>query len=218
MPLSPSEKEQIIAKLIQETINRTDLPFYATDNPFVPGKGPLDAKIMLIGEAPGQEEARQQKPFVGRSGQLLSKLLLQAGFNRDKLFISNIVKYRPPNNKTPTYAESMAWAKAYLREEILTIAPQIIITLGACPTKVFLGDNIRMADHQGKAIKLKNITLIPTYHPAYLLRNPAAIPTVEKTLQELRTQLPTLVDNIDEYLLPTETLHASFTQGKRTSP
>jgi len=186
MPLSLQEKELLIAALVAKTTQRTDLPFYAPGNLFVAGKGPFDAEIMFIGEAPGREEALQGKPFVGRSGQLLSKLLAEAGFNRDQLFITNVVKYRPPNNQTPTYPESMAWAKAYLRDEILTIAPRIIVTLGACPTKVFLGDNIRMADHQGTVIELKNSILMPTYHPAYLLRNPHAIPVVKKTLESLR--------------------------------
>ena len=186
MSRSIQEKELLIAALVAKTIQRTDLPFYAPDNQFVAGKGPADAEIIFIGEAPGQEEARQGKPFVGRSGQLLSKLLAEAGFNRESLFITNVVKYRPPNNKTPSYPESMAWATAYLRDEILTIAPRIIVTLGACPTKVFLGENIRMADHQGTIVQLKNSILIPTYHPAYLLRNPHAIPMVKKTLQNLR--------------------------------
>lgn len=186
MSLSMQEKELLIAQLIAKTIQRTDLPYYAPDNQFVAGKGPLDAEIMFIGEAPGQEEARQGKPFVGRSGQLLSKLLAQAGFNRDQLFITNVVKYRPPNNQTPSYPESMAWAKAYLRDEILTIAPRIIVTLGACPTKVFLGEKIRMSDHQGTIVQLKSSIIIPTYHPAYLLRNPHAIPFVEKTLNKLQ--------------------------------
>ena len=207
MSLSIQEKEQLIATLIAKTTSRSDLPFYAPDNQFVAGKGPFDAEIMFIGEAPGQEEARQGKPFVGRSGQLLSRLLAEAGFDRDRLFITNVVKYRPPNNKTPTYQESLIWAKAYLNDEIIAIAPRIIVTLGACPTKVFLGDNIRMADHQGTLVQLNNITLIPTYHPAYLLRNPHAIPTVKKTLKNLHqltqsTGNPLLTKTAEHKTLP----------------
>ena len=199
-----AEKELAIAQLIEKTTRNTTLPFYTPDNLFVPGKGPLDADIMLIGEAPGKEEALQGKPFVGRSGQLLSKLLSEAGFDRSKLFITNVAKYRPPENRTPTYQESMAWEQAYLKSEILIIEPKVIITLGACATKIFLGEKISMNAHQGTVVKLKAITLFPTYHPAYLLRNPHAIPAVQKTLQTVHSFLPEIVHNFVHNLFITQ--------------
>lgn len=215
MPLTLAEKELQIAQLIEKTTENTDLPFYAPNNLFVPGKGPLDADIMLIGEAPGKEEALQGKPFVGRSGQLLSKLLAEAGFDRSKLFITNIAKYRPPENKTPTYKESTAWAQAYLKPEILIVAPKIIVTLGACATKVFLGKKISMNAHQGTVVRLKTITLFPTYHPAYLLRNPHAIPTVQKTLQNVHSFLPEIVDNFVHNLLITQNTKTGVSENDR---
>ncbi|MBM3894682.1 uracil-DNA glycosylase, partial [Candidatus Dependentiae bacterium] len=133
----PLSKEERLQRLFSETKKNTHLPYFNPQEQFIAGFGNKDSKIVFIGEAPGKEESIQGKPFVGKSGKLLSELLLQHGIKREELYITNVVKYRPPNNKTPDYAECMAWASACLHEELSIIQPQIIVTLGACATKVF---------------------------------------------------------------------------------
>jgi uracil-DNA glycosylase len=189
------DKKELLSELITATKNNHSLPLYTPENLFVPGVGPLDADIMIIGEAPGKEEVLQGQPFIGRSGKLLSKLLQEEGFDRTQLFVTNVVKYRPPQNRTPTRTERDIWANEYLKKEIAIIAPKIIITLGATATKIFLGENISMTKKQGQIIDLNGIKIISTYHPAYLLRNPAAIAEVKKTLKEIKAILPEIVHN-----------------------
>lgn len=193
--LSNETKINLLHKLIETTKNNELLPLYTQESFFVPGMGPVDADIMMIGEAPGREESLTGKPFVGRSGKLLSQLLDTEGFDRSKLFITNVVKYRPPNNRTPTYQESMAWAKAYLREEIKIISPKIIITVGACATKIFLGENISISKVQGKVFNDACMKIMPIYHPAYLLRNPAATKYVQEALRSARAIHTEIVHN-----------------------
>ncbi len=181
--MNSEEKTRAISELIAKTLANHALPFYTPDNLFVPGFGPVDADIMVIGEAPGREESILGKPFVGRSGKLLSQLLVEEKFDRTRLFVTNVVKYRPPNNRTPTYSECLAWADAYLRPEIAIIRPKIILTLGSCATKMFLGENISISKAHGLVIEIEGVKIIPMYHPAYLLRNPAAINMVREALK-----------------------------------
>jgi len=193
----------LLNQLIKETKNIHSMPFHNPNEIFVAGVGPVDAKIMIIGEAPGKDEAFQGKPFVGRSGQLLSRILSDEGFNRNALFITNVVKYRPPNNQTPTYAESMAWAAAYLHKEIEIIQPKIILTLGNCATKTFLGEKISITKIHGKVFNIANYKIIPMYHPAYLLRNSNMIKDVKEALRNAQLIHTEIVHNSVDNLLIT---------------
>lgn len=201
--LNKDTKINLLNKLIEKTKTNDQLPFYTPENLFVPGVGPTNADIMVIGEAPGREESLLGKPFVGRSGKLLSKLLEEEGLDRSSLWVTNVVKYRPPNNQTPTYPESIAWASAYLRQEIQIICPKIILTLGSCATKIFLGEKISITNIHGKIFKMGNAQLIPMYHPAYLLRNPAAINTVRNALKIAKQIHTEIVHNYVDNLLIT---------------
>lgn len=195
MPLSLKEKEQARKELIERVQARTDLPFYAPENKFVYSEGPLDAPLMLIGEAPGKSEAILQRPFTGAAGRMLSKMLEEAGLDRSKLYITAVSKYRPPNNRTPTYHESLMWEHAHLKEEIAIIAPQVIMTLGTCATKLFLGKNINLTQLQGKPLFLQDYWLIPMFHPAYFLYDRRTLPAAQKTLKNIAMFLPEIVDN-----------------------
>ena len=201
--LSNETKVSLISELIEKTKSNHSLPFYNTNEIFVPGVGPLDAKIMIIGEAPGREESIQGKPFVGRSGQLLSRILSEQGFDRATLFVTNVVKYRPPNNQTPTHQECMAWAGAYLRKEIEIIQPKIIITLGACATKTFLGEKISISKIHGNIFETANYKIVPMYHPAYLLRNSNMIKDVKQALNNVKEIHTEIVHNYVDNLLIT---------------
>lgn len=139
------------------------------------GEGNPDATIMLIGEGPGQDEDAQGRPFVGRSGKLLTRLLELAQIHRPDIFITNIVKCRPPNNRKPTALESFTCKDLLLLKQIEIIQPSIICTLGASALEGLLVSPVKITAQRGKKITWQNITLLPTYHPAYVLRNPSAL-------------------------------------------
>jgi len=140
---------------------------------FVCGNGNPHTKLILIGEAPGQHEDEQGLPFVGKSGMLLTKTLECLGIDRKDIFITNIVKCRPPNNRKPTSEESKKYKHLFLLKEIEIIKPKVICTLGATALEGLLENPVKMGEMHGKQVLFdKNIILIPTYHPAYILRDP----------------------------------------------
>lgn len=139
------------------------------------GEGNPDATLMFIGEGPGQEEDRQGKPFVGRSGQLLTKVLLQTGLQRADVFITNIVKCRPPNNRTPLPNEAAICKNLLLRNQIKIVRPKIICTLGACALQELLEKSFSISRVRGTDLEHESTIVVPTFHPAYVLRNPPAL-------------------------------------------
>ena len=138
------------------------------------GAGNLNAHLLLIGEAPGEQEDLEKKPFVGRAGKLLNACMEKAGFSRDKVFITNIVKCRPPNNRTPTPEEITPAARELLAQEIEIIAPTVVCTLGATAARALLGTPVTMSSLRGTVHRLNNILLVHTFHPAYIFRNRTA--------------------------------------------
>lgn len=135
------------------------------------GEGNEHAALMFVGEAPGRDEDIQKRPFVGRSGQLLNKTLQTCGIAREEVFITNIVKTRPPNNRTPTEQE-MRRSLPMLLQQIAIIKPKIVCTLGACATTALLQKTISISRLHGYAIPLHDFIVVPTFHPAYVLRDP----------------------------------------------
>lgn len=143
------------------------------------GQGNPNAKLMFIGEGPGRDEDIKGIPFIGRAGKLLTKIIEAMKFKRKDLYISNVVKCRPPNNRAPLPQESTTCKKSILFKEIEIIKPQIICCLGASASKAILGDHIKISKSRGKFFNFSvsskfNIKVMPTFHPAYLLRNPSA--------------------------------------------
>lgn len=145
------------------------------------GEGNPDTKILFIGEAPGQEEDVQGRPFVGRSGKLLTRILESAHSPRESVFITNIVKCRPPNNRRPLPAE-IAISKPLLMGQIKIIRPQVICTLGSAALEGLLNRPVLMTKERGKPIFWQGITILPTYHPAYILRNPKELETLVRDI------------------------------------
>ena len=135
------------------------------------GEGNPNTKLMFIGEGPGQKEDELCRPFVGRSGQLLTKILEAVGLSRKDVFITNVVKCRPPKNRKPLPNESETCTNLLLFKQIEIILPTTICTLGSAATQVFLGKEVKITKIRGKQFKQENNILIPTYHPAYILRN-----------------------------------------------
>ncbi len=157
---------------------------------FVPGEGPNDAKIMFIGEAPGADEEVQGRPFIGRAGKLLRSLLEKAGFDPSKVYITNIVKFRPPDNRKPTPSEIESCA-AYLQEEIKEIKPKVIILLGDTALKALLGDNYFVTRDNGKVVERQGIKYLIAPHPSAGLRFQKYKEMIEEDLEKLKELMKT---------------------------
>lgn len=169
-----SRKDLLLQELHQElSKSQADSELALGATQLVIGSGSFDADIVLVGEAPGKKEDELGVPFVGASGRFLDEMLVAAGLSRDDVYITNIVKYRPPNNRDPTAEEKQAFWP-YLLRQIEIINPKVVITLGRHSGKAFLSDLVisrdhgRMYDAQIGAIILK---VIPLYHPAAALYN-----------------------------------------------
>jgi uracil-DNA glycosylase len=137
----------------------------------VPGEGDPGAGFVCVGEAPGATEDETGRPFVGRAGQLLNEILKAIGFAREDVFICNVLKCRPPNNRDPEPLEVQACAP-YLHRQLELIRPRVILALGRPAAHALLGSNASLGDLRGKLHRYRGIPLIVTYHPAALLRNP----------------------------------------------
>ena len=133
------------------------------------GVGSPTADLMFVGEAPGKEEDLKGIPFVGRSGQLLTKMIEAMGIKRDNVFIANILKCRPPENRNPSPFE-IEKCSPYLKQQVVMVEPKVICALGNFATKTLLQTETSIAKIRGQKFKYEGVTLIPTYHPAYLLR------------------------------------------------
>ncbi len=143
----------------------------STRTKFVFGVGAKDAKLILIGEAPGRDEDLKGEPFVGRAGQLLTKILKAINLNRDEVYIANILKCRPPNNRDPLESE-IEMCLLYLNKQLELIKPKIILCLGRVAANCLLQVKMNMKELRGKVYNYRDIKLLVTYHPAALLRNP----------------------------------------------
>lgn len=145
-------------------------PLRQTCNGVVFGEGPRASRLMLIGEGPGGDEDIAGRPFVGRAGQLLDKILLAAEINREEVYISNVVKCRPPQNRLPD-ADEVKACKGYLEAQIRLIKPQIIICLGALATQTVIDPQARISKIRGRWFIRQGIKMMAVFHPAALLRN-----------------------------------------------
>ncbi len=134
------------------------------------GVGNPRARLMFVGEGPGEEEDRQGEPFVGAAGRRLTRWIEQIGLTRQDVYIANIVKCRPPGNRAPLPEEAAA-CLPYLKRQIQAIRPDVICTLGAVALNFLLGNNERITRVRGQWRDLEGIPVLPTYHPAYILRN-----------------------------------------------
>ena len=152
------------------------------------GVGNVNADIMFIGEGPGADEDKQGEPFVGRAGQLLNNMISAMGIRREDVYIANVVKCRPPDNRTPEKDECDT-CSPFLMRQIEVIQPKMIVALGAVAAKNLLGVNDSMANLRGKIYDFKGTKLVATYHPAYLLRDPRQKAEAWKDLQMVMREL-----------------------------
>jgi DNA polymerase len=148
-------------------------------------RGTGSSGVCFVGEGPGQDEDAQGLPFVGKAGQLLDRMIEAMGFLRDEVYVCNVVKCRPPDNRKPE-VEEMAACMPYLREQLELLAPRVIVALGATALQGLFGTTEGIVRARGKWRSLHGqFDVMPTFHPAYLLRNPAAKREVWEDLQEV---------------------------------
>ncbi|MDO9507915.1 MAG: uracil-DNA glycosylase [Thermovirgaceae bacterium] len=145
-------------------------PLHSGRNNVVFGDGSRDTGLLFVGEAPGAEEDEQGSPFVGKAGQLLTNILSAANIDRKDIFITNVVKCRPPGNRVPAIEEMLA-CEEFLKSQIALINPAIMVCLGATPTKWILKTTESISKIRGKWFDWKGIKVMPMFHPSYLLRN-----------------------------------------------
>jgi DNA polymerase len=178
-PLSPEAKSAAFAELHQRAMACVKCPNLASSRKNVVfGVGSIDAQLMFVGEAPGADEDAQGEPFVGKAGQLLTKIIQTMGLQRGDVYIANILKCRPDTpgesagNRKPT-PEEMQTCIPYLHEQIDLIRPKVLVALGATAVEGLLGKTVGITKLRGNWRTYRGIPLMPTYHPAYLLRNQA---------------------------------------------
>ncbi len=171
-----ADKEQRLLEVANQVTHCKRCPLHQTRTRPVPGEGNADARIVFVGEAPGQREDEQGRPFVGPAGKLLTKIIEAMGLKREEVFICNILKSRPPHNRDPQPTEIVACI-GYLQEQLEIIEPDVIVALGAHAAKTLLDSTASIGELRGKVHPyqpsplMESIKLVATYHPAYLLRN-----------------------------------------------
>ena len=152
------------------------------------GVGNPDAALMFVGEAPGADEDEQGVPFVGRAGQLLTKIIEAIDLRRDEVYIANVIKCRPPSNRNPE-PDEIAQCEPFLLAQITAVRPAVIVTLGTFATQVLLRTDESISKLRGRTHEYRGAVVIPTFHPAYLLRNPSAKRDVWEDMKRVRDLL-----------------------------
>ena len=182
------EKSIIGCKKCKLCNNRTNIVF---------AEGNKNANVMLIGEGPGSDEDAQGIPFVGKAGQLMNKAFEGLGIDRSKLYIANIVKCRPPNNRVPEDDEANACLN-YLRNQVILVRPRIIVLMGSTALKNILGKEYKITASRGHWIEKKDIIYMPTWHPAALLRDETKKLDFWKDFKKVLTMCEELKINIEK--------------------
>ena len=152
------------------------------------GVGNPEARLMFVGEGPGRDEDLQGEPFVGRAGQLLTKMIEAMGLKRSDVYIANIVKCRPPDNRNPE-PEEIETCYPFLLRQIQAVKPEVVVGLGNIAVQTLLGTKMGITKLRGQFHEIAGIPLMPTYHPAYLLRNPNMKKPCWEDLQKVMTKL-----------------------------
>ena len=186
--VSGTAEEMTISRLSQKVESCTRCDLSRTRRRVVFGEGSENADLLFVGEAPGEEEDRQGRPFVGRAGKLLDQMIEKIGVKRADVFICNVLKCRPPNNRDPEPGEAES-CKPYLFAQIDLIRPRVICTLGKHAYNTLLGVDERITKIRGRLTQYKGVTLLPTYHPSYLLRNQTAIKDAYEDMEKLKELL-----------------------------
>lgn len=185
---SSKTKDKKIASLKDETMRCKRCSLAKTRRNVVFGAGNINARLMFVGEAPGYEEDVQGEPFVGKAGMLLTKIIEAMGLNREDVYISSILKCRPTQNRNPL-PEEISECVGYLYKQIEYINPKVICGLGKFASQTLLNTDTPITKLRGNWHEFRGIRFMPTYHPAYLLRNPRDKKIVWQDMKEIMEQL-----------------------------
>jgi DNA polymerase len=180
--------EEVLKQVSEEVSNCTKCELHHSRKNAVPGEGPANSDIMFIGEGPGFHENEQGRPFVGAAGKFLEELLSDIGLSREEVFISNVVKCRPPGNRDPHPDEVETCTSSFLDRQIMAINPKVIVTLGRFSMNLLM-PNSKISQVHGQAMKIHGRLVVPMYHPAAALHQGSLRPVIKQDF----SQLPQLI-------------------------
>jgi DNA polymerase len=187
--------EEILKEISVEVSTCTLCELHHSRNVAVPGEGPENSDIMFIGEGPGFHENEQGRPFVGAAGKFLEELLAKIDMSREQVFITNVVKCRPPGNRDPQPEEVETCTKTYLDRQIQAINPKVIVTLGRFSMNLLI-PNTKISNVHGQSYQIKGRLVVPMYHPAAALHQGSLRPVIEEDFKKL----PQLIAKVGETL------------------
>lgn len=188
-PVPPQERAAALVRLQEEIGDCTRCPLaYAGRHTIVFGEGDPNAELMFVGEGPGADEDASGRPFVGKAGQLLNNMIGAMGLARDQVFIANVVKCRPPGNRTPEFVEATTCSQ-FLLQQIDIVRPKVIVALGATAATYLLGVRQSLSSLRGQWLGCRGAKVAVTYHPAFLLRDPRQKAEAWKDLQRVMAEL-----------------------------
>ncbi len=186
------EKKRLINDIADRIRSCKNCELWRDRKKAVPGDGAPSAQVVFVGEAPGYEEDKSGKPFVGKSGKLLEKIIKEElKLSREQVFITNVVRCRPPNNRTPTKPEIDA-CSPYLFEELRIIKPKLVVALGAPAAKVLLGKEEKISELRGQYFTRPGYTVFVTFHPAFVVRNPNQMEIMTEDFRKIKELLEKL--------------------------
>ncbi len=177
-------RQETLAEIRADVGDCTRCRLHATRRHIVYGEGDVSARVVIVGEGPGEDEDLQERPFVGAAGRLLEAIIAAVGWRRQEVYICNVIKCRPPRNRDPEEDE-IAACGTFLRRQIMAIRPRAIFALGNVAARFLLSSEAPISGLRGHVHEFGGIPLVPTYHPAYLLRNPLQKRRVWQDIQVL---------------------------------
>lgn len=189
--------DEVLKQVADETSVCTKCELHHSRKNAVPGEGPADADILFIGEGPGFHENEQGRPFVGAAGRFLEELLEKVGMSREQVYITNVVKCRPPGNRDPRPEEIETCTRDYLDRQIQAINPKVIVTLGRFSMMFYL-PNAKISDVHGQPFRVKGRLVVPMYHPAAALHQGSLRPVIESDFAKLPDLISQAAD-VPEY-------------------
>ena len=205
------EPEQVLTQVAEEVSGCTRCKLQYSRKLGVPGAGPADAEVVFIGEGPGFHENIQGKPFVGAAGEFLDELLESIGMSREEVFITNVVKCRPPGNRDPRPDELEA-CSSYLDRQLRAINPKVVVTLGRYSMARYIS-NAKISEIHGQPINIRGLLVVPFYHPAAALHRPS----LRSVVQEDFAKLPEFIENVEEVPTYEEEINAQDEQAEQLS-
>lgn len=185
--------DEVLHQVAEATSVCTKCELHYSRKNAVPGEGPSNSEIFLIGEGPGFHENEQGRPFVGAAGKFLEELLAKTGLTREQVFITNVVKCRPPNNRDPRSDEIDTCTREHLERQIQVINPQVIVTLGRFSMALYL-PNAKISDVHGQPLHVKGRFIVPMYHPAAALHQGSLKPVIEDDFAKLQELISKAAD------------------------